>query len=369
MKIFILTTRGDSIGGAQIHIKDIAKRLQDEGHDVIVAFGEEGAFSNLLENLDIPYIIIDSLVRQISPLNDLKALRNIISEIKHMQPDLIATHSSKAGILGRVAAKLTKTPVIFTAHGWAFTEGVTPKKRVLYKWIEKLGAFLADHIITVSYYDKALALKNNVCFKDKITAIQNGMNDIDKILLSQPTISPPTIMMVARFQEPKDHISLINALYQLKHMSWNLQLVGEDGGLMQEAKDLVTELGMNERVDFLGNRSDIEELLSKSQIFVLTSFWEGFPLTIIEAMRAGLPIVASNVGGISEAVRDGETGYVVTDFKMLVTRLEILIGSSVKRVALGKTGRERYKNNFTFEHMYTKTYAIYEKVIANSHKR
>ncbi len=365
MKILILTTRGDSIGGAQIHIKNIAKRLQDEGHTVIVAFGEKGAFSNLLKQINIPYLLIDSLVREVNPLCDIKALKNIISTIRHIKPDLITIHSSKAGILGRVAAKITKTPAVFTAHGWAFTEGVSPKKRVLYTWIEKFGTLLSDKVITVSNYDKRLALKNHVGTDKKILAIHNGMQDIDKSLLAVPELSPPIIVMVARFQEPKDHITLIKALSQLKHLAWSLQLVGEDGGLLQQAKDLVEELEINERVNFLGNRSDVDLLLSKSQIFVLTSYWEGFPLTIIEAMRAGLPVIASSVGGISEAVVDGETGYVTPGFKELVNRLEILITSPEKRIVMGRKGRKRYENHFTFEHMYHKTYTVYEDVLKN----
>lgn len=363
MKILFIITRGDSIGGAQIHLKDIAKKLKDEGHDVIVLYGKEGSFSDMLNSLGIKNRVIDNLVREIDPVKDVKALRNIIQEIKEIKPDIIALHSSKVGMLGRVAARISKTPVVFTAHGWAFTEGINPKRRVLYSLIEKLAALLSDRIITVSKYDKKLALLKGVGSDKKIIAIQNGMNDINKDLLATPEISPPNIIMVARFQEQKDHLGLIRALNELRDLDWKLQLVGEDGGLMQKAKDLVAKLELDKRIFFLGNRIDVNELLSKSQIFVLTSFWEGFPLTIIEAMRAGLPVIASNVGGVSEAVINNKTGFVVNDYFELKNNLKNLIESSGKRELFGRNGRKLYEDSLTFEHMYNKTIKVYNEVL------
>lgn len=369
MNILLLITRGDSIGGAQIHLKDIAKKLQDEGHEVTILFGKTGVFSNLLDEMGIKYHIVNNLVREINIIQDFKALKNIIQEIKNIKPDIIAIHSSKTGILGRIAAKITNTPVVFTAHGWAFTEGISPKKRIIYKWIEKLGASFSDRIITVSKYDKQLALKNFVGSEEKIIAIQNGMNDISKSLFATPDIAPLRIIMIARFQQQKDHISLIKALSELKNLAWTLQFVGEDGGTQQEVLNLSAKLGVLNRIEFLGNRSDVDELLSKSQIFVLTSFWEGFPLTIIEAMRAGLPVIASNVGGVNEAVINGETGYVIKNFDELVNKLKVLIETPAQRLQMGRQGRIRYEENFTFDHMYKQTYEVYKNVIQNKRTR
>lgn len=368
MNVLILITRGDTIGGAQMHVKDIAKKLQDDGHEVTVLFGKKGLFSELLASLGINYCVVDQLVREINIVQDLKALKSIVNKIKSMQPDIIAIHSSKVGIIGRIAAKITATPVVFTAHGWSFTEGVSPKKRMLYRWIEKFGMFFSDKVITVSNYDKQLALKKGVGSDRKIFTIQNGIHDINKSFFSSPEKSPPNIIMVARFQNQKDHLSLIKALHKLKDLKWNLQLVGEDGGMQQSVKDLVTELKMGERIEFLGSRSDVDELLSNSHIFILTSFWEGLPLSILEAMRAGLPVIVSNVGGVNEAVINGETGFVVNDFENLVKSLEVLIQSPETREKMGKLGRKRYVRYFTFDQMYDSIYALYQEVIAQHHK-
>ena len=118
------------------------------------------------------------------------------------------------------------------------------------------------------------------------------------------------LTMVARFEPQKDHPSLLKALARLRNHAWRLELIGE-GPLLERTRDLARSLGIADRVEFLGQRSDVAERLATSQVYVLSSNWEGFPRSILEAMRAGLPVVASDVAGVSEAVVDGVTGYVV----------------------------------------------------------
>lgn len=143
--------------------------------------------------------------------------------MQDINPDLVSLHSSKAGILGRIPTALEKIPATFTAHGWAFTGGVNPKKRFVYRNIEKIIALLAARIIAVSNYDRDLALQHKICKPHKITAVQNGMLDITPNLFADPSSSPPRLIMVARFKEPKDHLLLIQALNELKHLN-----VGDD---------------------------------------------------------------------------------------------------------------------------------------------
>ena len=366
MRILFLITRGDSIGGAQIHVRDLAKRLHGEGHDVLVCFGEEGAFSSMLAAEGISFHPVPDLIWNIHPVRDMLALKNIVTEIKVFKPDILTVHSSKTGILGRIAAKITHTPVVFTVHGWSFTEGISPQKRMVYQGIEKIGAWLSDAIITVSEYDKKLALSKGVSTGSKTVTIHNGIPDIPNISLAQTEVEPPKIVMVARFQEPKDHSSLIRALHALQHLPWQLELAGEDGGLLGDVQQLVSDLGMEERIAFLGNRSDVPEILSQSQIFVLISKWEGFPLTVLEAMRSGLPVIASDVGGVNEAVVDKETGYLVSGQETLVSCLESLIRSPELRKQMGQNGLKRYKEYFTFNQMFAATFHVYSDVLSRN---
>ena len=110
-------------------------------------------------------------------------MRELVNLINSLEPDLVSTHSSKAGILGRLSAKICRVPVIFTAHGWAFTEGVHPIKRIMYIWAERLAAKWSERIICVSDYDRSLALHHSVASNDKIVTIHNGMPLLTNIFM------------------------------------------------------------------------------------------------------------------------------------------------------------------------------------------
>jgi glycosyltransferase involved in cell wall biosynthesis len=171
--------------------------------------------------------------------------------------------------------------------------------------------------------------------------------------------------MVARFDQQKDHATLIRALVDVPGIQLNL--IG-DGPTLPTIQALVTDLGLTPQVKFFGFRSDIADCLAQSQIFALISHWEGFPRTIIEAMRAGLPVVATQVGGVAEAVVDGVTGFCIPpeDETMLRQRLQQLVQAASLRQKMGAAGRQRYQTQFTFEQMYTETYQVYESVLSGS---
>lgn len=364
MKIAYIITRADAIGGAQVHVKDLAYFLKKQGHEVIVLVGGTGSFTEKLKELDIPYIALRHLVRPINPFKDLLALKEIIDVLREIKPDIISLHSSKAGWLGRLAAKWLKIPVVFTAHGWAFTEGVPKRKQVVYRWAEKLVGSLEDKIITVSNYDRELAIRYKIAHPSKIVTIHNGMPDIDSTLFAKPEVEPVHLIMVARFEEQKDHILLLETLEELKDLPWTLELVG-DGPLMGIVRERAEKLGISDKVQFSGACDDVPSRLAKAQIFILTSKWEGFPRSILEAMRAGLPVIASEVGGVKEAVIDGVTGYIIPrrDKEELKKRLKELLLDSHKRIKFGLAGRKRYEEFFTFERMAKQTMEVYQEVI------
>ena len=170
--------------------------------------------------------------------------------------------------------------------------------------------------------------------------------------------------MVARFSEQKDHALLLNAVRDIDIRDIKVQLVG-DGPLLPNIKSLAESLNIGDRVQFLGNRRDVPELLTHSDIFVLTSKWEGFPITILEAMRAGLPVICSDVGGCSEAIKDGENGFLVPrgDGVVLANRLKQLIKDKDLRYKMGQKGRMSFEKCFTVEKMAEKTERIYREII------
>jgi glycosyltransferase involved in cell wall biosynthesis len=363
LKILYIVTRSEPIGGAQVHVRDLASALLRWGHQPIVVTSGSGAYTGGLRAAGVQTLTLDNLGAPISPLRDLRALGEIRALLKAHRPDLVTTHSSKAGVLGRVAARSLGIPVIFTAHGWAFTPGVPPREAAVYRWVERLLAPLASRIITVSEFDRQLALAQGVSSSQKLVTIHNGIADIDPELRADPSRSPPRLTMVARFEPQKDHGTLLNALAGLKDQAWRLDLIG-DGPLLAEAKALSRHLGLTDRIKFWGQRMDVDARLAEAQVALLVTNWEGFPLSILEAMRAGLPVVASAVGGIAESVRDGETGFTVPkgDVEGLQQRLKQLLADPALRVRMGRSGRQFYERNFTLTHTVERTLAVYKEV-------
>jgi len=354
------------LGGAQTHIRHLCENLKED-FDIHVAVGVYGPLVDNLSNEGIEVHVVPSLVRPISFWKDVSAVRELVDLIHSLQPDLISTHSSKAGILGRLSAKICGVPVIFTAHGWAFTEGVPPTKRKIYIFAERLAAKWAKRIICVSDYDRRLALHYGVTSSDKIITIHNGMPLLKNIVAENlyKKNNQVEFLMVARFTQPKDHELLLRTISRLNSTNGYIFTFVGDGELLDKAKKLSVELGIENKVCFLGAREDVPELLNRVDAFVLTSKWEGLPRSIIEAMRAGLPVIASDVGGVSELVEEGITGYLVPrdDADTLKDRLETLIDNSQLRLQMGMAGYQRFIDKFTFERMLKETVEVYEEAL------
>lgn len=365
MKIAYLVTKADPIGGAQIHVRDLAVAMRGQGHLPTVITSGSGPFIDDLRAWDIPVRVLRHLSAPIHPLRDLLALREIRGVLLELRPDLVAAHSSKAGILGRLAARSLEVPVVFTVHGWAFTPGIPASQAAVYRRVERLVGPLARKIITVSEFDRRLALGARIAAENRVVTVHNGMPDIAPALRADPTRTPVRLVMVARLGPQKDHPTLLHALAGLQHHPWELDLIGE-GPLMKQTERLAATVGLDDRVRFLGQRMDVDQILAEAQVSVLITNWEGFPLSILEAMRAGLPVVASSVGGIGESVRDEVTGYLVPRgaVELLRGRLEQLLTDPGLRLRLGSNGRAFYEQHFTLGHTVSKTLAVYREVLS-----
>ncbi|MDQ3223288.1 MAG: glycosyltransferase family 4 protein, partial [Gemmatimonadota bacterium] len=346
-------------------VRDLAGAIRAQGHSPTVITSGSGPFVEALRAQEVPTVILRHLSVPIGPLRDWRALREIRATLTALRPDLLTTHSSKAGVLGRVAGRSLGIPVVFTAHGWAFTPGIPPFHAAVYRQIERLAGPLSSRIITVSEFDRRLALDARIAGAERVVTVHNGIPDVTPTLRADPGRTPARLVMVARFEAQKDHPTLLRALAGLQQHSWQLDLIG-NGPLMSEMESLASTLGIAARVRFLGQRMDVDRILAQAQVGLLVTNWEGFPLSILEAMRAGLPMVASSVGGIEESVLDGETGFLVPrgGVEPLQERLAQLLTDPGLRVRLGTQGRAHYEQHFTLSHCVTRTLAVYEDVLA-----
>jgi glycosyltransferase involved in cell wall biosynthesis len=356
MKILLLITRAE-LGGGQTHVVDLLRGLRDE-FEVELGTGESGYLTESAERLGIRSHVIPDLVQPMRPWQDVKALWQCFRLIRSVRPDIVHTHTSKAGVIGRMAARLAGVPSIFTAHTWCFAEGTSWKWKAVGIPVERLAALCAARIITVSEANRASALHHRIASPAKFVTIHNGIADSPH--RAKPAEKAvPRIVMVARFSEQKAQGLLIEAVAQIR-TPFRLLLVG-DGPRRPAVEQQAEKLNLGDRVEFLGQRLDIAEVLASSHIFALFTNWEGFPISILEAMRAGLPVVASDVNGVGEAVANGSTGFLADegDVAMFRQRLEQLLLDASLRAELGAAGRRRFENEFTVEAMLGRTAGIY----------
>ena len=357
MRILQIITRMDSIGGAQRHVVELCQAARDAGHEVHLAYGGGCALKeDEVEGICLHQV--DSLGREISLWGDCLAIRELYRLVKRISPDLVATHSTKAGILGRLAAARAKVCNVHTVHGWSVSFSGNALKRFVYRQIESRVHRLADGIICVCTYDYHHALKMGLN-EAKLTVIYNGRPDTSHgVGNKRDDGNPVRIVSVGRMAWPKQPEQLLSFLVNCADA--RLDLLG-DGPREEEVKALAKNLGVEDRVVFHGHVDEVYPVLSRGDIFALVSDWEGFPMSTLEAMAAGLPAVVSHVGGAPEAIREGITGYTIPrgDVETLHERLRELVEDAEKRVRFGREARAFYESRFRLETMTSDTLRFY----------
>jgi glycosyltransferase involved in cell wall biosynthesis len=365
-RILYIITRAEH-GGAQMHLLSLARAMQQD-FDVAVATGEEGYLTEECHNQAIPVHIVPHLERRVWPLSDIRALWELQALLRRLQPDLIHAHTFKAGFLGRFAGYALGVPSVYTIHSWLYgTPALPPLWSILGAPCERLAAQWCDRLIAVSEAGASLARKHRVAPQAKIITIHNGIPDCpERAFLDHR--HPPVITMVARFTEVKEHDVLLRAFASIAPGS-RLRLIGS-GPLREGAEKLAQELGVRDRVEFLGDREDVAALLATADVFVLASKFEMFSLSILEAMRAGLPVIASDVGGNREAVEHGQTGFLVPSgsVKELAGALSLLIDNRGLRLRLGRAARHRFTSRFLFAHQGQNTRSTYLDILFERHR-
>lgn len=372
MRILYVITKSE-IGGAQTHLMEVVRYMHYAGHDVLVVTGTAGWLTNELAAIGVDYEILPDLVREINPAKDIKTINYICRILEDKHPDIIHCHSSKAGIVGRIAGAIKNVPAVFTAHGWAFTSGVSPAKRIIYTAIEHIMLGITKRVICVSEFDRQLAKRWFLHNYNRIVTVHNGI--VDKKFINSTVREytlPLKLVSVARFSHQKNNMELIKAVEQINKLysgSLQLNMVG-DGPLLFEAQAYVTSHKLENEVYFLGSRTDVDDILNQNDIFCLISNYEGLPISIIEAMRAEMPIIASDVGGVNELVKDGVNGFLIPrgNISELVDKLKYILEHKELIKSMGEASRKIYEEEYTADRMNQKILSVYNEVTA-VHKR
>ena len=354
-------------GGAQQYVLSLARGLR--GHyDVTVACASGGPLIDRLHAEGIRVIEVPSLVRTPHPLLDFKALRFLVRLMRRERFDLVHCHSTKAGLLGRIAARMAGVPVVlFTAHGWQFVGDWPFPLRLAMIASEWFAARLSTAIICVSDYDRQIALRMGIGTPERLVVVHNGVDPAPWLGNGQAPAPagrrPSMAVMVGRLTLQKDPAALLEAWHRVDKPH-RLIIVG-DGPLLSDVKRQIQRDGLSNRVALLDPTSDIPSLLQTADVFVQSSRWEGLPLAIIEAMMSGLPVVGTRVGGVAEVVGAGETGLLVPSQnpEALSSALNRLLHDPELRARMGEAGRRRALEHFTEARMIAETAEVYARAL------
>ena len=314
--LFIITYL--ELGGAQKQLLSLIENLDKDKYSLYLCAGDYGYLKNKFKAITfLEAYFVPELARRISPLNDLIAFVKLYFFIRKNGFDIVHTHSPKASILGRWAAYLAGVKsIIYTVHGWAFHDQLNPLLAKLYILLEKITALITKKIIVVSSSDLGKALKNKVSSTDKCVIIHYGV-DIkwaEQIFLKRKT-SPPAINLIINISclKPQKGLSYFLDVAEIilrKRGDARFSIIG-DGPLNEKIKQEIEKRKLKKEVALEGWKDDTAGALSRASVMVITSLWEGLPLAVIEAVISGVPVVATDTGGVLDILKDNNNGIIL----------------------------------------------------------
>ncbi len=356
MKILYSITKSE-IGGAQVQVLQLVRHMRSLGHEVAVMSAPGGWLEQEAVKSGAIFYSNIYFSNSYNPIRLLKACRRINLVLADFKPNLVHVHSSFAGIITRLVLR-GKTPTIFTAHSWAFTDGAKLARRIIAPIAERFASKYTDKIITVSDYDKHIAIRYKISSPEKIISIYNGAVPLLGVAKKENIL-----ISVGRLSYPKQFILLLKSFHMVNIPNVVLHIVG-DGPDRLKIEKKILELGLSLKVKLLGKLSQdkTHQEILKSSVFVLISKHEGLPISILEAMSAGLPIIASKVGGIPEEIGIGSGILVNNNSENIKEAIEtVFIGTNIKK--MGDVARDRYNQKFTLKEFLNKIDNLYKEVL------
>jgi glycosyltransferase involved in cell wall biosynthesis len=369
-----------NVGGAALSVLELAAGQQADGHDVLVVAGAippgEASMEGVAEELGVPNLHLPELTRELSARSDAAAIWRLRSLLGRRRPDVLHTHTSKAGATGRLAALLAGSPRpvrVHTFHGHVLSGYFDPRRERAFRLVERGLAHATDGIVAVSEQVRDDLLRFGVAPAAKITVVQYGFA-LDR------RVAPATaaraskraelgagerdfvIGWAGRLAEIKRPADLVRVAAQVPA---SLLVLAGDGDLRGEVERLAVEQGIRDRVRILGYVEDMGAWYGAFDAFLLTSANEGAPVVAIEALAAGIPVVATDAGGTKNVVDDGESGFLtaIGDIDALAERLRRLECNPELRARLGTNGAERMRERFSTRRMVDEVAALYDRLL------
>jgi glycosyltransferase involved in cell wall biosynthesis len=366
-----------NVGGPALHTTLLTERLDPEHYDSVLAAGltsaEEGDYLALRGRPADRLVRVPTLRREVSPTADAAALVELVQLMRRIRPHVVHTHTAKAGVLGRLAARLTYVPVVLhTYHGHVFEGYFSPSWTRLFLSVERAVARVTDCLLAVSGAARRDLLALGVGRPDQFRVIPLGL-DLERFLASDALpgqlraelglpLEAPLVGIVARLVHIKAHEVFFRAAARVaREVPGSQFVVVGDGERRAELETLSVQYGLAGRAHFLGWRQDLDRVYADLDVVVLTSRNEGSPVTLIEAMAAGRPVVATDVGGVAEVVEDGVTGHLAPsgDAEAVAVAVVDLLSDQKRGQIMGQAGRERVISQFTTKRLLADLDAIY----------
>jgi glycosyltransferase involved in cell wall biosynthesis len=368
-----------NVGGPAIHVVLLSARLRGKGYETILVkgteAGSEGDMLDFARELDVHPVVVPQLGREIRWWDDVVTFWKLLALIRRERPDIVHTHTAKAGLLGRVAASLAGVPlVVHTFHGHVFHGYFSPARTNLFVAIERWLARRTHRLIAVSGRVREEVLARGVGRPERFHVVPVGL-DLQRFADCDPQrgelraelglpAGAPLVGIVARLVPIKRHEVFLTAAAAVagRVPACRFLVVG-DGERRKPLEQIARELGIGNRVLFLGWRRDLDRIYADLDVAVLTSANEGSPVSLIEAMASGVPVVGPRVGGVPDVIDDGATGFVVSPGAagpVAAAVLRLLDDVELRR-KMGAAARERALRLYGAERLVADIDALYRE--------
>lgn len=353
-------------GGIRRHLHDILLNLPASRYEQSVAISLSRRSDAVEEIKSLGFRVIElPMARRISPVRDLRSLTKLVQHLKASTVQIVHGHSSKAGIIGRIAGRLAGKKTVYTPNGWAFGPFMSRRKSWVYARIERMALAWTDLLINVSDSERRLALEYGIRSESQLV-IPNAVQMPD-VELTRPCMhgaSDLTLGFLGRLAEQKNPFFLLDIMEALRAEPVRLVIAG-DGPMRESLTAGFYTRGLLHKVEFLGMVSGPEQVMPRTDLFLLPSLWEGMPYVLLEAHAFGVPCLASRVVGNTDVVDHGVTGFLLDPQDPAAWADQIKQMSRDRQLvqAMGERAREHAARHFSIEGMVDRLTRAYEELV------